>query len=283
MRGDMAMDETTGQAKGSDESAAPGPIDAGDSATPSASTPIQSPDVMRTRAKPLLASALIVLALGITATIWHATDHPAPGASSTSHGSDGVRSVRIDDFTGKLTVTGGGSTQIAATAQPVSGDQAPGLEFHLDAATKVLTLACFDQHRADKVPCPATEYKITLPAGIGMTLTMRDGQATLTGLDGPVAITASSAYVDAQALRTPAFTAAITNGTLNAAFTRPPTRVAVDVASAQATLRLPRTATYSVQQQVTSAYVQVALPQSPTATHRVLATANSGEISLLTD
>jgi len=248
-----------------------------DSAT---STP-EAPAVTRTRAKPLLASAAIVLALGVAAMTWHANSHHAPGPVSTSHGADGVKTVELDGFNGKVTIGVAGS-QIAATAQPVSGNVAPGLEFHLDAATHVLTLACHDEHTGKgPIACPATEYKISVPAGMGVQLQLLNGQATLTDLSGPLKITASSAYVDAQALKTNDFTAAITSGTLNATFATAPTQAAVTVTSAQATLHLPATTSYAVRQKTTSAYVQVAIPQAPTAPHTVVATATSGEISLL--
>jgi hypothetical protein len=248
-----------------------------------ATTTPDAPAVTRTRAKPLLASAAIVLALGIGAMVWHATGHHAPGAVSASHGSDGVKTVRLDGFNGNVAVGETGSAQIAATAQPVNGDVAPGLEFHLDDATRTLTLACYDQQTGNgPIACPATQYKVSVPAGIGVTLQLLNGQASLTGLSGPVSVTAASAYVDALGLKTSDFTAAITNGTLNATLLTAPTHVDVSVTSAQATLHLPGTVSYAVQQQTTSAYVQVTVPQSPSSTHSVLAKADNGEISLLT-
>ncbi len=243
----------------------------------------EAPAVTRTRAKPLLASAAIVLGLGIAAMIWHAGHHPAPGAVSTSHGADGVTAVALSDFSGNLTVLAGGSAQIAATAQPVSGDRAPGLEFHLNASTHLLTLACYDQNGGQAIPCPATQYKISLPAGMGLNLIGFTGQATLTDLSGPVDLSGKSVYVDAQGLKTPSFTATVTSGTLNAAFAQAPAKVDVAVTSAQATLHLPGTVSYAVRQQTTSGYVQVSIPQSNAATRTVLAAANSGEISLLTN
>jgi hypothetical protein len=248
-----------------------------------ATTTPETPAATRTRAKPLLASAAIVLALGVAAMIWHATSHPAPGVVSTSHGADGVKTVELDGFNGKVTIGADGSAQIAATAQPVNGDVAPGLEFHLDSSTHVLTLACYDQQTGKgPIACPATEYKVSIPAGIGVTLHLLNGQASLTALSGPVSITAASAYVDAEGLKTSDFNAAIANGTLNATLVTAPANVEVSVTSAQATLHLPGTVDYNVQQQTTSAYVQVGIPQSAQSTHNVLAKADSGEISLVT-
>ncbi|MBR7837202.1 DUF4097 family beta strand repeat protein [Actinospica durhamensis] len=273
-----------------------------------------APAVTRTRAKPLLASAAIVFGLGVTAMIWHATSHPAPGAASASHGADGVKLVELDGFNGKLTVAADGSAQIAATAQPVDGDQAPGLEFHLNAATHVLTLACYDRDGGqDPIPCPADAYAVSLPSGVGLTLNKFSGQADLADLSGPVALTASSVDINAVGLKTADFTAAVTSGTLNAVFATAPTAVDVSISSAQATLHLPGTVEYTVQQQVTSGYVGVSIPQAAgatpgagatptpsatdttgatnptgtatatTAAHTVLAKVNSGEISLVTN
>jgi hypothetical protein len=67
---------------------------------PGGSAPPEAPAAppTRTRAKPLLASAAIVLALGVAAMIWHATSHAAAGSASTSHGASGVKTVEIDGF-----------------------------------------------------------------------------------------------------------------------------------------------------------------------------------------
>lgn len=238
-----------------------------------------------TRSTPLAIAGIIVLVLALAAIVRHsASGRPAPsGAMSISHGADGVQSVELDGFNGKLTVGVDGSGQISATAPPGSGHGAPSAVFRLNPATHILTMTCVDPRTgAGPVACPAADYAVLVPAHVGVTLHELSGQATLTGLSGPVTITAASADTTAVALNTTDFTANITSGTLDASFASAPTHVALSVTSAQAALHLPGTVSYDVRQQSVSADIQVAIPQSTGAAHTVQATATSGSIELTT-
>ena len=239
------------------------------------------------RTTPLVIVAIGALALVLLAVLWHGTsDHGGTGAFSATradYGSAGVETVQLEGFNGRLTVGVGDAGQIVATAQPFDGREPPTQKFTFDSATHTLTLACFAPGTAaGAVPCPATDYSVFVPAHVGVVLRELSGQATLTGLSGPVSITASSADTTAQGLRTSDFTATITSGTLDASFDSPPAKVAVSVTSAQASLHLPGSVAYAVVRHTVSADIQVALPVSAASPHAVQATATSGEINLLT-
>lgn len=237
------------------------------------------------RSTPLAIAGVFVIVFAVAAIAWHsAAGHPAPGGPmSISHGPDGVDTLELDGFNGKLTVGVDGSGQITATAQPGSGHGAPNAAFRLNPATHILTLTCTDPGTGDEpVACPAADYTVLVPAHVGLTLHELSGQATLTGLSGPVTITAASADTTAVALNTTDFTADITSGTLDASFVTAPAHVTVSVTSAQAALRLPGSVSYDVRQQSVSADVQVAIPQSTASAHIVQATATSGSIDLTT-
>lgn len=227
-------------------------------------------------ATPLAIVGVIVLVLVVGAIAWH-SGRPAPGGApagpvSLSHGADGVDTVELDGFKGKLTVGVDASGQITATAQPDA-------VFRLDAATHVLTLTCAG---ADPAACPSANLALLVPAHVGLTLHELSGQATLTGLSGPVVITATSADTTAVALDTSDFTATVTSGTLDAGFAAAPAHVAVSVTSAQAAVHLPGGVAYDVRQQSVSADIQVDVPQSAASAHTVQATATSGSIELTT-
>jgi hypothetical protein len=193
-----------------------------------------------------------------------------------------VRSVDLDGFNGRVTVAVGDGSKITASAQPVEGREAPNLAFRMDTASGHLLLTCWGPGVVPgPIACPATAYSVLVPPHVAVALREDSGQAMLVGLSGPITITASSADTTAQALRTDDFTAAITSGTLDATFASAPAHIAVTVTSAQASLRLPDTTAYDVQQQAVSADVQIGVPRSATSAHVIQATATSGEISLI--
>lgn len=214
---------------------------------------------------------------------------PGGGAATTSFASRGVETVELDGFNGKLTVGLGSATQVTATSSGATPNAASPY-FRLNAAAHTLVLACSDQHGAGAggtsaaaVACPAADYGVSVPAGMGVKLDELSGQASLTGLSGPVSITATSADTTAQDLRTAEFTAAVTSGTLDASFATAPAHVAVSATSAHATLRLPGSVHYDVARQAVSADIEVGVPESDTSPYQVQAVATSGEISLLTN
>jgi hypothetical protein len=220
------------------------------------------------RRTPLVVAGVVVLALVLAAVVWRTdSGHGVPGVSggsrTASYAAAGVTSVDLDGFNGRLTIGVGDGSHITATAGPADGHDVSGLAFRLDASTHVLTLACSSPDTNIAIACPASDYSVLVPPHVGVSLHELSGQANLSGLSGPVSITA------------------ITSGTLTATFASAPARVSVSVTSAQATLHLPAAATYDVRQRTVSGDVEVHVPQSAASPHTIEATATSGEVSLL--
>ncbi|HEX4787502.1 MAG TPA: hypothetical protein VH372_03510 [Actinospica sp.] len=255
-------------------------------ASPGRSTAPQRPRPIGTRYTPLIIALVVVLVLAIAAGIWHAVARhgnvvvgtASQGSVDTTYSTAGVETLNLEGINGSLNISVGSAAQIGFTAAPVNGSSAPSPVFRLNDSTHVLTLTC-----EGYASCPATDYSVVVPEHVGVTLHELSGQATLTGLSGPVDISASSANTTVEGLRSADFTAVITSGTLTATFAQAPAEVNVSVTSAQASLHLPGTTDYNVIQQAVSGNIQDALPQSAVAAHTVRATATSGEINLATD
>jgi hypothetical protein len=120
-----------------------------------------------------------------------------------------------------------------------------------------------------------------VPGTTGTAVWQPGGRVLVTGLAGPLRITASSVDISASGLRSAVLAAVVTSGHLSAAFTAPPRQLSITLASAQATLRLSASVTYRVTQQVTSGYIRVGIPQAENATRTVTARIDSGELELL--
>jgi hypothetical protein len=188
-----------------------------------------------------------------------------------------VGGIAFQGVPGKLTIVGLESSGVVLTGQVRGAGSGPAVETRFDRASDVLMVS---------VRCgtggPCTEnLRLAVPAGIRAAVRQPGGEMVVTGLSGPLTITAANVHVTASELRSPELAAMITSGYLSAAFTVPPSQVALTLASAQATLRLPAQAAYRVTQDVTSGSIKVAIPQAANASRTVTARVDSGELDLL--
>jgi hypothetical protein len=200
------------------------------------------------------------------------------GSRSVALTSGPVRKVELIGLAGKLTVTGTAGDRAGLTG-PVqwNGSAAPQITSRFDRLTGTLKLT---SSCAAGSPCTA-DWRLTVPRRASLVLFQPSGQVTLAGLAGPVRIGAASVDISATGLRSPSLVAYIGSGHLAADFAAPPGRLAVTLASAQATIHLPDSVRYAVTSNVTSGYLQNGIPTSATAARTISVRIASGEVSLL--
>lgn len=242
---------------------------------------------VRRRWHPALVAAVAVAAVAVAAVLVAAARGGSLPASQLGGQGDlsrgllvsagPVAAVDLRAGPGQLTVVGSATSRARLTGQLHWTGHRPAVTAALDRSTGVLRLSL---RCAAASPCTGT-YRLIVPARAAIALRVPAGHVILAGLAGPLQITAQSADVSATGLRCPTMAAVITSGHLDAAFDAPPRQAQVTLTSAQATLRLPGTATYEVSSQVTAGYVHVAIPQARVAASAVTARIDSGELELL--
>jgi hypothetical protein len=200
------------------------------------------------------------------------------GARRVALTSGPVRTVELIGLAGKLTVTGIAGDRAELTG-PVqwSGSADPHVTSRFDRLTGTLKLT---SSCAAGSPCTAA-WRLAVPRRASLVLFQPSGQVTLAGLAGPVRIGAASVDISATGLRSPSLVAYISSGHLAADFAAPPGRLAVTLASAQATIRLPDSVRYAVTSNVISGYLQNGIPTSATAARTISVRISSGEVALL--
>jgi len=232
--------------------------------------------------------AVVVACVAATAVQLTAGSTGAAGMAAGPVGKGGAtRAIRVTasrvgtiDFQGvpgQLAVVGTGTGQVILTGQVHGTASAPVVETRLDRAAGVLAVSV----RCAPASLCTQNLRLAVPADTGVAVRQPGGRVVLTGLAGPLRITAENADISASGLRSPDLAAAITSGHLNATFTAPPRQVSITLASAQATLYLPDRAAYRIAQEVASGYVRIAIPQAGGATRTVTARIDSGELELL--
>jgi len=245
----------------------------------------QPPAGRRARRRGLLIGAAGLAAVAATAVLVSsaAADGRPPLVSSGGSGSVAltsgpVRRVELIGLAGKLTVTGTGGDRAELTG-PVqwNGSAAPHVTSRFDRLTGTLKLT---SSCAAGSPCTAA-WRLAVPRRASLVLFQPSGQVTLAGLAGPVRIGAASVDISATGLRSPSLVAYIASGHLAADFAAPPGRLALTLASAQATIRLPDSVLYAVTSNVTSGYLQNGIPTSATAARTISVRISSGEVALL--
>jgi hypothetical protein len=188
-----------------------------------------------------------------------------------------VATIDVHGVPGQLTIVGTGSGQVVLTGELHGTGGAPVIETRLERAAGVLVVSI---RCASVGPC-TENLRLAVPGTTGAGVWQPGGRVLVTGLAGPLRITASSVDISASGLRSAVLAAVITNGHLSAAFAAPPRQVSITLASAQATLRLSAGVAYRVTQQVTSGYLRVGIPQADRASRTVTARIDSGELELL--
>ena len=252
-----------------------------------------------TRGQHRLAVIVALAALGVAAGVLavaegHAATSESAGLASHSSGTQAVQSVQsgtrpvqvtasevgtadVQGVPGQLTIVSADTGQVKLTGELNWTRQAPGVHTRLDRATGVLDIS---------IRCaPATRctenLRLEVPSGTATIVRQPAGRVMVTGLAGPLRITAGNVDIIANGLRSPELTARITSGQLSATFAAPPRQVSVTLASAQATLRLPSTVGYRITQKVASGHIGIAVPQTSSATRTVTACLHSSELELL--
>lgn len=239
----------------------------------------------RRRARRIGLSLAVATACAAAATVLVAAE--VPGASGMAAGQDGkTRAVHVTasgvgtiDFRGvpgQLTIVGAQSGQVIVTGQLTGDGRVPAVETRFDRAARTLVVS---------VQCaPGTKctqnLRLAAPADTVTAVRQPGGQVVVTGLAGPLRITAANVDISASGLRSTDLDALITSGHLSATFAAPPRQVGITLARAQATIRLPAITAYRVTQEVTSGSVKVAIPQAGSATRTVTVRIDSGELTL---
>jgi hypothetical protein len=220
--------------------------------------------------------AVVVLTIALAAAA-RDRGHGPSDTRTVSVAADSVRTVDLQAPPGRLNIITTQASQVTLSG-PVhwTGRHAVLVTGpRLDDGVLHLAYRC-----AAHSPCTG-RLRLVVPQHCGIVLRQPSGHVIMTGLAGPLQISAKSVDISATGLRSPSLAASITAGHLSAWFVSPPGRVGLTLVSAQAALHLPATVPYRVSQQVASGYVHAGIPQASNADRTITARINSGELELL--
>jgi hypothetical protein len=220
-------------------------------------------------------AALVIVAVLVAAARGSSGGgNPATRAVSVVAGP--VQTVELQGVPGQVTILGRVTSRVTLTGELHSSGAGTVVASQRDNG-RVLRL----YYRCAAATSCTESLLLVVPWRTAIVLRQPAGHVVMSGLAGPLRITASNVDISATGLRSPSMTASITSGHLSAAFAKAPGRVGIMLLSSQATLRLPASVRYAVRSQVTSGYVQVGLPQASRSAHLITVRIVSGELSLL--
>ena len=219
--------------------------------------------------------AVVVLTIVLAAA---AQDRGPGDTRNVSVAADSVRTVDIQGPPGQLTITAVRASRVTLSGPVHWTGRSAVIVNGPRLVNGVLHLA---YRCAAHSPCTG-HLRLVVPQHCGIVLAQPSGHVIVTGLAGPLRITARSADISAAGLRSPSLVAFLTSGHLSAWFVSPPGRLGLTLVSAQATVHVPADAAYRVSQQVTSGYLHAGIPQASTARRTITARIDSGELELLT-
>ena len=236
---------------------------------------------MNPRSPAVVVGAVALVAVAVAAVASAASAHSGRNStgdsSAVSVSASSVRTVELQAVPGQLTIVGSATGRVTLTGQLDWRGHAPaGSSRLVNAHLLRLRYRC-----ATASPCTAN-WRLVVPRHTAVVLSQPSGHVIVSGLAGPLRITAASVNVSATGLSSPSLQAVITSGHLGATFAVAPKQVSITLISSQATLSLPGSVGYAVSDQVTSGYVHVGVPVISGAAHTVTARVLSGELDLQT-
>jgi len=220
--------------------------------------------------------AFVVVTAALGAAARGAGPDPATKTGTVFVSAGSVATVDLQAVPGQLTIVGAATGRVTLSGPLNWTGHSPAATIGFAAGhTLRLSYRC-----AAASPCTA-DWRLVVPWRTAVVLRQPSGHVVMSGLAGPLRITAGSVDVSATGLRCPSLAAAITSGHLGAMFVAAPRQVSVTLRSAQATIWLPGGAAYAVSGQVTDGYLNAGIPQAAGAPRTVTARIVSGELDLL--
>jgi hypothetical protein len=238
----------------------------------------------RRRAAALVLGAVACVAVAATVAAAAGGGLAARGTrsgSGTSHAISVITgpaaTVELQAAPGQVTIVGSDTGVVTLTGKMNWAGRAPVGTARLDRIAGVLRLS---YRCAAASPCTGN-YRLAVPWRTAVVLREPSGHVVISGLAGPLRITARHVDISATGLRSPSLRAAITSGHMSATFAAAPRHIAIALISAQATLRLPPSAGYAIRAEVTAGYVHTGIPQNDSAARTIAVRIDSGELELL--
>lgn len=235
-----------------------------------------------------------------TATAARSSAGAAPSASAVGGGewsvtenytvTGPVSSLIVNDTAGSVSVTGGSGGEVSVTAKIYYRTSRPSISAAVSGRTLALGYsACTD--------C-GVGFAVTVPRGTSVTVNEHTGMVTLDNLAGDVSVSDDTGMVALDnlvgdvsvrngngAINGTGLSAARAsfrdgNGIIQVAFTTPPLQLSAVSDTGRVSVRVPSGTTYRVNASTQVGIVDDSVPQSPTATHVITATSDSGVVSV---
>jgi hypothetical protein len=182
-----------------------------------------------------------------------------------------VSSLVVTDGTGAVTVTAGDSTSVSISAQVTYSGTRPQISRHIVGRTLTVGYSCGD--------C-GVAFRITVPHRMNVAVNVGTGQITLTGLAGDLDIQAGVGTINGTGLSAAAARFDAGTGQVDVAFTEAPRQVTAMSNTGAVSIRAPSSVPYRVAATSQLGSVNVALPQSASASHVITATSEIGSVTV---
>ncbi|MEU3570008.1 hypothetical protein AB0E96_16530 [Kitasatospora sp. NPDC036755] len=181
-----------------------------------------------------------------------------------------VRELVVEGIDGGVVVNGGGDGVHVVEKQNYSGDVPKSTHRVVDG---VLTLTYDCRH------C-GVGYTVQVPAGTKVRVKAGNGGVRLSGLAGETEAEVTNGGVEADGLRSPRVRLSSVNGGVRAGFAVAPSTVEASTTNGGVRLRVPAGEAYTVDARASTGGVEVGVPSTPGAEHRITARADTGGVTV---
>jgi hypothetical protein len=219
----------------------------------------------------LAASALTVTGCGTSIATSSQNDYTI---------TDPVTSLTIDNPVGSTQIEATDATTISVTEQLRYTDNPPQTSHVISGGQLTLSYTCPSGVINVGIDVCSVTYVVKVPRRLAVQIDGEVGAVTLTGLAGQLTLTSSTGSINATGLTSPAVTARASAGTINLAFTTPPTTVDAQTQVGSVTVRLPANTAYAVDASSQVGTVGVTVQQDAGSAHRIKAHSQVGSVTV---
>ena len=203
-----------------------------------------------------------------------------------------VSSLIVNDTAGSVSVTSGSGSEVSVAAKIYYRTSRPSISHTVSGRTLTLGYsACADCSVAFTVTVPRAasvtinehtgEVAVANLAG-DVSVSDDTGTVAMASLTGDVSVQNGSGAINGTGLSTARASFRDLNGIIDVAFTAPPRQLSAVSDTGTVSVQVPSGVTYKVDASSQLGVIDVSVPQSPTATHVITATTDTGPVSVST-
>jgi hypothetical protein len=215
-------------------------------------------------------AVLSLAVLAVASATSACTSGPGHYLTTDAKMTQPIHAVELSSDAGHVNVHSGGAAITIHRRTNYHSDQPPHPGQQVRGGTLILTAGCSD--------C-GTDYDVTVPASVALTINDKSGEITLDGMAGAIDVASGAGAVKATGLRSPSVRVRISSGPVELGFSTAPTSVTAHSSAGNVTATVPG-GPYNIDASTKAGARHINVSDSPSAPGELTLTSNAGDVTV---